>query len=86
MTLRESNLRIKITQLEAIAERTQQQEQDLKNARMALGFATDPATYQSAPARRINAPIRGNSYTAEVERAGDINNLLRRNGNGASAE
>jgi len=85
MTLRESNLRIKITQLEALAERTPQQEQDLKNAKLALGFATNPATYQ-APARRSHAPIRGNSYTAEVERAGDINNLLRANGNGACAE
>lgn len=80
MTLRQRNLTIKIAKLEALESLTESQARELSEARTALGYAVTPV------ARHAVAPIRGNSYTAMIDAAGDINNLLRRHGNGACAE
>jgi len=85
MTLRERNLTAKITRLSALAQPTAAEARELVEAKTALGYATG-ATPIATPARHAAAPIRGNSYTAMIDAAGDINNLLRANGNAACAE
>jgi hypothetical protein len=81
MTLRERNLRHKIERLQSLKSPTEAEKRELSEAQTALSFCLG-----SNPAPKTNQVRYRSTYTSQIDAAGDINNLLRANGNSAAAE